>query len=518
MSVSPVEPEKLRRAAWPAVLAFAAILLGGLVVRASYSSRPVFVPDEEITLAVVGHMRQSGDWDTNWAKAADLSAGLRYDQYNFSSQLYATYFFYRAVKAMPGTLAWRSVDDGLNVYRLCSVLLATLALWLTMSVARRLGGAAAMIGAGILTALSVQLVQDAHYLRPEAFVTALTVAAVGFCWPREKFRASATMAGAFAIGLLIACKVSMLLLAWLPLVPILHGWKQTPGRARWLALGIFPLVIALGFAAGAPGAVAHPGKFLFGVRQLATQYGGMHPPHSHLDGSATWDMLGRYFGATFGWPLLLAGVVGAGFLIARRRWSELAVLGGPVVLFAGYFATKSVFFERNLSHVLPLWFILSAFGAMALAEAIAARLRMAACIMIAMLFVGLAWRPARLTRRLVWTEFSGRGFERNQAFAQQQRARYPDAEPLASSLLVAQSLEPIAQHFRASSAPVILRVSDYRDEWTAACLRQLEARFEAQVVAENAGSFPEVPTSTLLTYHSCQESYFLITKPRATRK
>ena len=47
----------------------------------------------------------------------------------------------------------------------------------------------------------------------------------------------------------------------------------------------------------------------------------------------------------------------------QRRFAQLTLLLGPILLFGGYFATRSVFFERNLSHLVPLVSVLAATGA-----------------------------------------------------------------------------------------------------------------------------------------------------------
>ena len=95
------------------------IVLAGWAVRAAYHTENYGHPDETITTEVVGYMRRSGDWDTNWAKA-NLEPTLKYDQYNFSSHLYGTFFFYRAVKLVPGLERWRSAEGGRWVSRCCS--------------------------------------------------------------------------------------------------------------------------------------------------------------------------------------------------------------------------------------------------------------------------------------------------------------------------------------------------------------------------------------------------------------
>ena len=174
---------------WREWWAPALLVVLGFFLRAGYYNEAYGHPDETITFEVVNQMRRSGDWDTNWAKAK-LEPTLRYDQYNFSSHHYATYFFYRAVKLVPGLSAWRSLDNGFWVYRFFAVLLATAAVWQTWWLARRVGGAAAGIIAGALVAVAPLLVQDAHYMRPEAFVTVLTLAVAGLCLP----------AGAMSLG------------------------------------------------------------------------------------------------------------------------------------------------------------------------------------------------------------------------------------------------------------------------------------------------------------------------------
>ena len=87
------------RAEWRGWLAMVAVVLLGFGLRAAYYHGGYGHPDETITTEVVGHMRSSGDWDTNWAKATNLGADLRYDQYNFSST------FWRPMGST-GSLRW----------------------------------------------------------------------------------------------------------------------------------------------------------------------------------------------------------------------------------------------------------------------------------------------------------------------------------------------------------------------------------------------------------------------------
>jgi len=488
-------------------LLVAIVIVGGFGLRFAYHTRGYGHPDEPITIEVVGYMRQSGDWDTNWAKA-NLEPLLKYDQYNFSSYLYATYFFYRGAKVLPLTAEWLGTERGLLAYRFFSVALGALAVWQTLRLARRGFGHGTAVLAGGMTAVATLLVQDAHYARPEAFVTVLTLATVGLCWPRPTFSGARIVAGAFLIGVLVAAKVSMLLLAFLPLVPLVSAWPGRRGTAWIVAL---PVAAALGFAAGAPGAVLHPEVFLNGVRHLARQYAGLHPPHSHPDGGTVGGMMAHYFGATLGWPAMAGFVVGVGGLGWRRRWAELALLAGPVIVFAGYFATQSVFFERNLSHVVPLFIVVAAAGAKDAADWLAKRWpTISPVVPAAILGLLLVYPSVRLTWPLVATEFSGRGAQRHHEFAEAIRARHPEAQWLATLFLTEEPLHELAAHFGRSTRPVLVGFSDYHDAWTVRNLQLLEQRFEIETVAEEEETFPGLPPCTLLTYHRARERYLLV--------
>jgi ribosomal protein S18 acetylase RimI-like enzyme len=491
-----------------------ALLVLGFGLRVAYYDRDYVHPDEPITTEVVGHMRQSGDLDTNWAKTPTLTVDLHYDQYNFSSHLYATYWFYRFTKLVPGTLGWRSEREGFLVYRFFSVLLATLAVWQAMRLAERLGGRGAALGAGWLTGVAVQLVQDAHYARPEAFVTALTLAVAAWCWPREKLRVAAVAAGAVTVGVLVACKVSMLLIGWMPLVPVIAAWRGATRNQRTAALASVPLGVVAGFVAGVPGAVANPAAYVNGIEFLMNQYAGLHPPHSRLQGGPVAPLMAGYFVATLGWPVILCALGGAGVLAWRRRWAELVLVAGPVGLFVGYFATRTVFFERNLSHVLPLLLVLAAVGAMAGVEALGRRVRGSVWVVAPVVFGVLAVVSWRSTRALLIEELSGAGAEQHQAYEAKLKEAHPGIDWKEVLLLNDGPLIELEEKMKEDRCPVLLRVTDFNDEWNGYNLSLLAARFETKVVGDYPGAFAHVPACTLHTYHSPHDRYFLVTGVR----
>ena len=504
-------PKIFKQRSWWAPLLLVAI---GFFLRAAYYHENYGHPDETITFEVVNAMRRTGDLDTNWAKA-NLEPGLRYDQYNFSSHLYATYFFYRCVKLIPGLADWRSLNDGFWVYRFFSVLLATVAVWQTWRLARRVGGELAAWMAAIPMVFSLLMIQDAHYLRAESFVTVLTLAAVSLCLPtRRQLRFAEIFGAAVLVGVLVACKISMLALIWLPLVSVAATFGDGPpgkfgARAAWAGLATLGGA-SLGFCLGAPGAVLHPAAFWNGVERLTHQYAGLHPPYSHSAGGPVADMMAGYFRSTLGWPTVLAGLGGAAILLVRRKWAEWLVLAGPVVLFAGYFATRSVFFERNLSHVLPLFFVLAGIGAAALIEGVG-RYRPQAVTWVAIgLGLAMVARPAELTRRLLWIEFSQRGAVQHEAFEADIKARFPGAAWWAEALMNSEPIERMAAHFKAGGAPILLCQINYHDEWTAHMSSIFRERFEAELIAVDPSKFADVPGCTLHTYNSWTCSYYLV--------
>lgn len=499
----------VRHAGW---LAVAAVMVVGVALRAAWHREGYTHPDEVIAYEVVGRMRHTGDWETNWARVPNLADNLRYDQYNFSSYHLALSGFFQLVKWLPGTTDWVAAESGFLVYRFASVFLGIVVVWQTWRLARLSGGPLVALVAATLAAVSVQLVQDAHYVRPEAFVTVLTLAAVAACRPEERDRPWRGLSGAWLIGLLIASKVSMVLLVWLPLVAWVSAGLR--GGALLRRAGAGTVALGVGFACGAPGAIRDPQAFVAGIRQLMSQYGGLHPPHSHPDGRWVADLLGGYYAGTLGWFLIAMALVGGVAMYRQRRRAELLLLAGPVAIFGAYFATRSVFFERNLSHVVPLFLILAAVGVGAVANGIDRRVGGARWWWVGVAWVALVVPSVRLTWPLVTDVFSGRDAQRREAVEATVRAGCAGCPWKELGLFPEQTFAEITAHFAAGGAPLVLKVNDYGDAWSAANLRLIATRLEAAPVAEFPSPFGGLPVCTLQVYSGPHTRYYRLTGVR----
>jgi hypothetical protein len=368
--------------------------------------------------------------------------------------------------------------------------------------------------AGALAAVVPGLVQDAHYARPEAFLTMIMMAAAGVCLPAGRYRAWRVLVGGLLVGLAVACKISMLALVWLPLVPLLVAERAGWPRRGLSALALTVAGLGAGFALGAPGALANPAAFRHGVEYLARQYAGLHPPHSHVDGGMVAGMVAAYYTATLGWLVVAAGGVGTVVLVARRRWAEAAITAGPVGLFAGYFCTRSVFFERNLSHVVPLFCVLAAIGLAATGAWIARRWRWPLGFGCAALLAVAMFRPTELSVRLVTTEFSGRNTTERLAMDESVRAAHPGLGWRDALIMTELPLEALRSYFVTGGSPVLVRVVDYHDEWSARYGARLPVQFEAKLVGSRPSVFADVPGCTLHTYGGWSDRYYLVTGVR----
>ncbi|HUB83925.1 MAG TPA: glycosyltransferase family 39 protein [Bryobacteraceae bacterium] len=496
---------KARKADLRAAILPAAILLAALVWRTvSLNSFPP-LPDEKITRDVVAGI-WDGQWSNNW-KYTVTDRAFRVDLYNFSSYLYAD----AVLAGVPATLG-SSLPDGhpdlISWSRLVSALAGTLAVFWFYLVARRLFNRATGLVAMTLMAAMPLLVQDAHYARPEAFVLALTAVAYLLL---ARFDAGhgtwAWVAGAgFCFGLLIACKISLVPMALVP-VPFLARIKDRASAGR--TAGICAAAVILGFMVGVPDAVFHPAAFWHGVDFLRNQYAGAFRPHASIDSNNSVGLTAAYFWQTTG-LLLLFSAAGAFVLARARRFALLAAIGGPVAFYLLYFCFERTFFERNLSHVAPLMAMLAAVALVAAGERFPEKRRSAVLIALVALAGG---REAWVSGKLVFEAMRGtperRAFRYEIALQQTLGHRLDGS----ISLFMDSQLDTMIQT-AAAGRDMLVRVPDYHDSFTKKHLEELQKR----TAWRQAGYFPSVfedfDVSTLIAYHGVSLRYLLLRAPR----
>lgn len=502
-----------RRWRW---LWLAAFFAAGLLTRGWHMTMDFDHPDEPIAIGVNHWLDHS--WDTNW-KLASLPDPFNYDQYNFSSYFLVVHGWNK-VAAPLFPKAWSTERGGVLLMRALSVLCGALAVAWTFFVGERVGGRTVAVVGALLVLANPQLTADGHYARPEALLTWLALVVVWLALADDFLDWRWRLAGsAFLVGFMLAAKVTMGLLL---VAPLWIAWKRgqeplpLPVRSRQLdgALLSAAALTLIGFGAGVPGALANPGAFINGVEVLARQYGGFHEPHSDYAGGRCALVLGSFY-------LVTVGALAVGLMIGgvvrwwrQRNWAGLALLAVPVVLYAGYFATKRVFFERNLSHALPLAFLLAGAGTTWLGSAVAResgwRSR-AVLVLVALLAAapGAAVTVSLLTRALSGDD--ARSFEKQ---TREIRARYADIEWRPVNLLFSANLQTLRKDFAFSHKPILIQYQEFNDSYS----RHYGEILDREFVTFDAGTIDEalsdLPCSTLNVYHGPRTVLKVVTGKR----
>jgi hypothetical protein len=323
--------------------------------------------DEVIPIRVIQHMDQSSTLDTDW-NIKGLPDYFRRVHFNFSGYLIAAYAYVSVVK--PSAIS--NDIELLTQLRQFSRLSMLGVIFLVFLCVRQLWG----IGYGALAAVAVMLApllfQDAHYARPEAFGTLLftTCFALALAFERNaRWEASRILLILLICGFLSSIKITYIS-ATLFCVPLMQR-NYSPFVDRKLlhtrALSIVALAVTgllalpLGFYIGAPYALAHPGTYWEGMEALRVQYSGPHPPYSL--GLWTWfgqlGYIASYFGTTLGILALALHCIG---YINREAKNVMMAYLVIVIATITFFANQHVFFERNFSHLVPVFLILTVGG------------------------------------------------------------------------------------------------------------------------------------------------------------
>jgi hypothetical protein len=213
------------------------------------------------------------------------------------------------------------------------------------------------------------------------------------------------------------------------------------------------------------------------------------------------DFVGRYLGATAGWGIACLFALGLVVALAGRRWVRLLAVYLPTLAIVAFMGVQRSFFERNLSHAMPLYLLGAALGLKALVEM--KPLRAWSRLAFITLAAGAALSPAELTGRLVFEGFSGR-FERRRVALLSAALSSLATKPLDASHLVRATSDddPWFQRPRiGGTGPYVVLWQDVNPEITRASLGRLHTRFDFKEWATFPGLFDDLPgPNTLRDY------------------
>ncbi|MBF0553083.1 MAG: glycosyltransferase family 39 protein [Nitrospirae bacterium] len=468
--------------------------------------------DESITVKAVEWMRVSGGMDTNWMSSMLIPPNFKQDQYNFSSFIYADYFYYTAH-------AWLTKDNG-DIYKILrgfSAMLGTLAGFFLFLIALRGGGFPAAIITLALYALVPVLVQDSHYVRPESFLTLLGLIAAYLTIINTAVRKRLVFLSAFAVGLACACKATSIILLPVPFAIVFYKNNSTSSKdTNYLLLtGIIFAGIAAGAFVGMPYAFFHIDKFIGGMRTLYAQYSGIHPPHSSLTADSTFGIKNNflYFFQTIGAPVFIGFVFGAARLFKRRDFVSIIVLLYPIAAYYTFFSAQKVVFERNLSSVVPFYLIIAVSGTLAAVNKISKKykkikpLRYKAGV-LGLAALVLAIVPLFYTLKLVAYEMGGYGKRDRVQYMNSIVINHNVSAIYSPTLGNSEDIDKLGMALFAEPQDIVFKVFDYNDDYTRFYWGIAVRRFNLEQIGRYDSSFSKIVTSTLYTYHSPNNIYY----------
>ena len=333
------------------LLSLLGLLLLAVALRWDVYPKTYFA-DELIPLAVIKHMQVSGTLDTNWEHAdwrGDFAGGFyKLKQYNFSSYHTALYLFQTIANGLSKDVS------ALVVYRAFSLLCQLLAIFFVYRFTRNLYGERAAIFSSAFLVIVPQAVVDAHYARPESFVMFLVALACWLAWKHcEQKKQSYALLEAVVWGVAFACKFS-----FMPMIMLAFAVSCVIQK-RWMHVLLWLIFFVLGVAISAPYILKDISGFLHGVGLLTTQYAAQEEQGGWMGFPSARQII-FYLAVFFTVPVFLVMLVsGLQAKKNERLFFTVAVAVSTFYLFA--FAAQGVFFERNFSHLLPLWAVL--FGA-----------------------------------------------------------------------------------------------------------------------------------------------------------
>jgi hypothetical protein len=221
-------------------------------------------------------------------------------------------------------------------------------------------------------------------------------------------------------------------------------------------------------------------------------------------------LVALYFWQTLGALFCLLCVVGMVSLVVRRQYFHFALMALPVIFYLVFFSLERTFFERNLSHVVPLMAILSGIGLVYASDAIRNRAR-AVVFLVLLLFMLL--RPAQISAKLVFVAMRTSYDERTKDCEKALLRTQGLTVAATSSLLAAHEVQHLAALAIASQGDILVRILDFHDPYTQKFFRDLKRCTNAREVGYVPSLFPYLSVNTILTYHAPAFRYIRLSPP-----
>lgn len=360
--------------------------------------------------------------------------------------------------------------------------------------------------------------QDSHYARPEAFLTLLSLGLVLLCFPNRRWSWSRGIAAGALFGFLTACKITMLLWCWVPFLVCLESDPKesdagAPGRRAGLParMGIVMAAAIGGFVAGIPRVLGDLHGYWISLEFQGQGYARGMGPYSHFGGGLVYDYFARYLLDTTSWWIAALFGLGLAAAVRNRQWRCGLVVFAPVLTAAAFICTQAAFFERNVSHVMPLYGLGAGLGLAALAGWSRGVWGRWQPILVATLVAATLLLPAALTARLDFQGFSGRSEKIASETQGRIIARFAGTTVYSYDGSLRDGLRMCNWCWRDQGRPFLILWRCSNGAPTENELRRVTAAFDLIVLGRIPGLFDDLTTpSGLKSYFPCSTQAFLV--------
>jgi hypothetical protein len=244
---------------------------------------------------------------------------------------------------------------------------------------------------------------------------------------------------------------------------------------------------------GNPYAIVHPSLFFEGSMVLLRQYSSSVTPLGLHDS----DLLGRvgyairYLLYTVG-PLVMTGVVVS---LLRCGWSERLLLG-LTVFSTLYLGSRSVFFERNFDHCLPILFLYGWIGI----ELILRQVAFGKIVVFFLLFlIGIA--PTTYYGMILQSQILSGSYNRKYtSYLNQQNSQSGGNWVVWPNMVYGDPVPALKRHIAGKPLPFTIVFSYPGDRYSKKAIREFLSEYEFVKVSELKSPLIHIPPSTMQEY------------------